>query len=132
MLAIIILIGCADKEAVPLPFSTPVDQVRFFNLKLVIPETEDGDIVFSGHTLFPDGTPLYTRLYLGVLKEKHEKAGWWPSEKEIQVQNRTWHIVVSLGKNGAPDDLPHDFGYYFTVWAKEDPSSVGMIYWDFL
>jgi hypothetical protein len=82
-----------------------------------------GTIIADGHTTLPDGTVLLTQLFQLNENAPYETLlSWWPSNQEFIVQNQSWEINVSPGKNGGPEKLSAQYDYYIKFWVKDFPS----------
>ncbi len=74
-------------------------------------------IVFSGESSVPDGSCLYTQLYMdGEIQD------WWPADTCAQVQNGFWKIEVQLAVREAPLELSSQATFSLRVWSRDTPS----------
>ena len=73
-------------------------------------------LMVTGVTNLPDGTELRSQLfYQGAFP-----FAWWPKDQDIEVVGGQWELIVPLGINGAPEELPQET-LVISVWSKTNP-----------
>jgi hypothetical protein len=77
-------------------------------------ETRGSHVSVSGTAALPDGTKLRSQLW-----KSSQPIQWWPKDKDIEVVDGQWEILVPFDINGVPDELAYP--YTFEVWIKDSP-----------
>lgn len=82
---------------------------------------DNNGIYVTGRSTIPAGECVQTELL-----SNHTIVKWWPRDVCIQIDAGKWEILVALGQNGAPANLPRNVDYEIHAWWPKNPTQISV------
>jgi hypothetical protein len=96
--------------ATPTEASLAIDQVQI---------TQGTGIYLSGRSTIPAGECIRTELLADG-----KPVDWWPGDVCVEVDVGQWEMLVGLGHDNAPAQLPPGVQYEIHAWWPAQPDTV--------
>ncbi len=111
----------------PLTTIQPSTSIAVINGQIDVHEVRVGSsfVTFSGTAGLPDGTVLHSQS-----SEGETLLSWWPTGKDIIVQNNQWVDSVDLSEIGQTNKILIGPVYHYKIWQQDDLANIAVSAFD--